>query len=147
MPHQTEDAVTVHTAFLDHRGVMGTLHLPIPPPEALSPPLRRPHRVPLFRYPIPELALDEWKSRVTVDSHASMMLAKAMGHSLLASLTRQNEGRFTGDALDSQCVEAAIIGLANNIHAILGEALAAATTMFPHRTPATHSKGILPRHI
>ena len=35
--HQMEDAVTVHTAFLDHRGVMGTLHLQIPPPEALSP--------------------------------------------------------------------------------------------------------------
>jgi len=29
---QTEDTVTVQTAFLDHQGIMGTLNLPIPPP-------------------------------------------------------------------------------------------------------------------
>ena len=81
---------------------------------------------------------------MTVDSHASITLAKAMDHSLLASLTRQPEGRFTRDALDSQGVEAAILGLANDIQAILGAALAAATTMFSHRAPAIHNKGNLP---
>ena len=70
-----------------------------------------------------------------------------MGHSLLASLTRQPEGRFTCDAPDPEWVEAAMLGLVNDIQAILGEALAAATTMFTHRTPATHSIGTLPRHL
>ena len=55
---QTEDIMTAQTAFLDYQGVMGTLNLPIPLPEALSPPLARPPRVPLFRYPIPEPTLD-----------------------------------------------------------------------------------------
>ena len=143
----TKDTISVQTAFLDHHGVMGTLHLPIPPPEALSPPSARPPRVPLFRYPIPEPTLVGWKSKVAVYSHASISLAKAVSNSLLASLANQPEGRPTGDAMDPQCVESSILGLANDIHAILGEALAAATTIFPHKTPATHNKGTLPRHL
>ena len=63
---------------------MGTLHLPIPPPEALSPPLAKPPRVPLFRYLIPEPTLDGWKSKVAVDSLDAISLAKAIGHSILA---------------------------------------------------------------
>jgi hypothetical protein len=144
---RTEDTTTVQTAFLDHHGVMGTLHLPIPPPEALSPPLARSPRVPLFRYPIPEPSLDGWKSEVAVDSHAAISKAETMGHLSLASLAHQPEGRPIGDALDPQCMETSILGLANEIYAILGESLAAATTMFPRRIPATHSKSTLPQHL
>ena len=82
-----------------------------------------------------------------LDSHAALSLAKAMGHSLIASLAHQPEGRPTRDALDPQCMEWSIIDLANDIQAILGEALAAATTMVCHKTLATHSKGTLPRHL
>jgi hypothetical protein len=45
---QIEDIVTVQTAFLDHLGFTGNLHLPIMTTEALPPPPTRPHRVPLF---------------------------------------------------------------------------------------------------
>jgi len=34
---QTEDTVTVQTAFLDHHGVMGTLYLLVLTTEALTP--------------------------------------------------------------------------------------------------------------
>jgi len=45
---QTEDTVTVQTAFLNHQEVMGTLQLPILSTEALSPLMTRPPRVPIF---------------------------------------------------------------------------------------------------
>ena len=51
---QIKDTVTVQTTFLDHLGVMGTLHIPIMTTGELPPPLARPPRVPLFQYPIPE---------------------------------------------------------------------------------------------
>ncbi len=69
-----------------------------------------------------------------------------MGHSLLAYLAHYHEGMSTRDALDPQYVASPILGLANDIQAILGDALTEATTMFPHKTPATPSKGTLPRH-
>ena len=122
---QTEDTATVKTAFLDHQGVMGTLHLPNPSTEALPPPMAIPPRVPFFQYHIPEPILEGWKAKVAVDSHAATSLARAMGHSLLASLAQCLEGRATGDAMDPQCVASSILGLAIDIQAILGDALAA----------------------
>ena len=70
-----------------------------------------------------------------------------MGHSLLASLGHGPGTSSTGDMLDTQCITSAIVGLANDIQAILGDALTTATTMFPHKPPATPGKGILPRHF
>ena len=70
-----------------------------------------------------------------------------MGHSLLASLAHYPEGMPTRDALDPQCVASPILNLANDIQAILGDALTEATTMFHHNTPATPSEGTLPRHL
>ena len=84
---------------------------------------------------------------MAVDSHAHSSMAKAMGHSLLASRAHCFEGMHTGDALDSQCVESFILGLANDIQSILADALAEATIMFPHITPTTPNKGTLPRHL
>jgi hypothetical protein len=142
-----EDTVTVQTAFLDHLGVMGTLHLPIMTTEALPPPTARPHRVPLFQYPIPEPILHGWKAKVTVDSYAATSLAKAMGHSLLASLGHGPGNIPTGGTLDTQCIASAVVGLANDIQAILGDALTTATAMFPHKPPAKPGKGTLPWHL
>ncbi len=44
-------------------------------------------------------------------------------------------------------MESSILGLANDIQAILRDALAEATTMFPQKKPTTPSKGTLPRHL
>jgi hypothetical protein len=70
-----------------------------------------------------------------------------MGHAILASLDHEHRSNPTDDAIDPSSVESSILGLANDIQAILGDALAAATTMFPHKPPATPSKGTLPRHL
>ena len=112
---QIEDTVTVQTAFLDHLGVMDTLHLPIMTTEALPPPRARPPRVPLFQYPIPEPILQEWKAKVTVESYATISLAKAMGHSLLASLGHELGSIPTDEAIDPYCVASSIVGLAIDI--------------------------------
>jgi hypothetical protein len=84
---------------------------------------------------------------VTVDSYAATSLAKAMGHSRLASLGHGPGNSPTSDTLDTQCLASAVVGLANDIQAILGEALTTATTMSPHKPPATPGKGTLPRHL
>ena len=84
---------------------------------------------------------------VTVDSYAATSLAKAMGHSLLGSFGHGPGSIPTSDAMDPHCITSSIVGLANDIQAILGGALATATTMFPHKLPATPGKGTLPRHL
>jgi len=84
---------------------------------------------------------------VAVDSYATIPLAKAMGHSILDSLAHYPEDSPTRDTLDPQFVSTSILGLANDIQVILGDALVEATTMFPHKPPATPSRGTLPRHL
>ena len=145
---QAEDTITAQNAFLDHQGVMGTLHLPITPTEALLVlPLARPPRVPLFRYPIPEPILEGWKSKVAMESCDATSLAKAMGHSLIASLGHEPGISHTDDTIDPRGIASSIIGLANDIQAILGDALAEATTTFPHKPHAILGKGTLPPHL
>jgi hypothetical protein len=144
---QTEGTATLPTAFLDHLGIMGTLHLPIMTTAELPPPPVRPHRVPLFQYSILEPILHGWKAKVTVDSYATTSLTKAMGHSLLASLSHRHSHIPGSDAIDSQCVASTIAGPANDIQAIRGDALTTATTMFPHKPPAKPGKATLPWHL
>ena len=55
---QTGEVVTLPTAFLDHKEVMGSLQLPISIEPDLPPPIARPPRVPTFRYSIPDHTLD-----------------------------------------------------------------------------------------
>jgi hypothetical protein len=83
---------------------------------------------------------------VTVDSFGAIALAKAMGQSLLASLTHIPGRRSTYQARGSHSVEPDILGLANDIQTILGEVLEEATNMSPLKIPTTPSKGTLPRH-
>jgi hypothetical protein len=84
---------------------------------------------------------------VAVDSYAATSLAKAMGHSLLASLSHGPGNIPTSDAMDPHCIASSIVGLTNDVQAILGDALTTVTTMFPHKPPATPAKGTLPRHL
>ena len=115
--------------------------------DTLTPPVAEPPRVPIFRYPIPEPILEGWKAKVAVDSYAATNLAKAMGYSILASLGHGPGSSPTYDTLDPHCVASFILGLANDIQAILGDAFLEATTMLPHKPPATPSRGTLPRHL
>jgi hypothetical protein len=109
--------------------------------------MAKPPRVHIFRYPIPVPILEGWKAKVTVDSYAATLLATAMGHSILASLGHGPGSSPTRDATDPHCITSSILGLANDIQAILGDALAEAATVFSHTPPATPNKSTLPRHL
>ena len=126
---------------------MGTLSLPVSIGPDLPPPSPRPPRVPTFRYPIPELSLDAWKFKIAIDSHGAIALAVATGHALLASLPPHTRGSPADPRSDSQIPGLDVIGLANDIQTILGDALTEATKMFPLKTPNPPKKGTLPRHM
>jgi len=117
------------------------------PTKALLSPPARPPSVPLFRYPIPKPIFEGWKSKIAVEFHAATSLAKAMGHSLLDSLRHEPGSSHTDDTIDPHGIASSIIGLANENRAILGDALAEATTTFSHNPPATLGKGTLHRHL
>jgi hypothetical protein len=69
-----------------------------------------------------------------------------MARSLLDSLTHSLEDSPLGDSLDPQLVASScILGLANDIQAIFGDAMEAATTMFPHKPSVAPARGTLPR--
>ena len=82
-----------------------------------------------------------------MDSYAATSLAKAMDHSLLAFLGHGPGSIPTSDAMDPYRITSSLVGLANDIQAILGDALTTATTMFLHKPPATPGKGTLLRHL
>jgi len=84
---------------------------------------------------------------MAVDSYAATSLAKDMDHSILDFLAHYPESSPTRTSLDPQFVSASIIGLANDIQAIFGDAMIEAATMFPHKPPATPRRGILPQHL
>ncbi len=69
-----------------------------------------------------------------MDSYAATSLAKAMGHSLLASLSHGPGVIPASDTISAsikpQCIASTIVGLANDIEAILDDTLTTATTMF-----------------
>ncbi len=88
------------------------------------------------------------ENKVTVDSHAATSLAKAMGQFFLASIGQEPGNILTGNTIDTQCIASSIVGLVNDIiQAIIGDALPAATTMFPHKPPAKPGRGTIPRHL
>ncbi len=102
----------------------------------------------MFQYPIPEHTLEEWKSKVSVDSHTAVMFARATALSLKDSL------EFTIGAISpmgnrevSQDTTTHILELANTLQDILGEALDTTKAMFPHKAAPPPSRGTLPRHL
>jgi hypothetical protein len=52
-----------------------------------------------------------------------------------------------GNRETSQDTKTHILELANTLQDILGEAMATATTMFPHKVAPPPTKGTLPRHL
>ena len=83
---QIGNTQNLSSAFLDHHGVLGRISIPILTAEAVAPPIPQPPWVPMFQYPIPEHTLETWKSKVTIDSFAAILLAKATALSLKDSL-------------------------------------------------------------
>ena len=84
---------------------------------------------------------------MAVDSYAATSLAKAMASSLLDSFTHHLEGSPTGASLDPHLVSVFILGISNDIQAILGDDIAAAITMSPHKPQITPTRITLPRHL
>ncbi len=102
----------------------------------------------MFQYPIPEHTLEDWKSKVTVDSYTAIMLARATTLSLKDSFEFPT-GAISpeGNREPSRDTKTHILELANTLQDILGEAMDTATTMFPHKAVPPPSRGTLPRHL
>ncbi len=102
----------------------------------------------MFQYPIPEHTLEEWKSKVTVYSYTTIMLARATALSLKGSLESPTGTiSLEGNKETSQDTKTHILELANILQEILGEAMDTATAMFPHKEAPPPSRGTLPRHL
>ena len=70
----------------------------------------------MFRYPIPEHTLADWKARAVVDAHSAPALAKAMALSLLDSLdSSPMETSPQVKRKRSQSTTARIMDLANHL--------------------------------
>jgi hypothetical protein len=102
----------------------------------------------MFQYPIPEHTLEEWKSKVTLDSYIAIMLARYAALSLKNSL-EFSTGPISpeGNGEVSQDTKTHILELANNLQDILGGAMDTAKAMFPHKAAPPPSKGTLSRHL
>ncbi len=71
---------------------------------------------------------------MAVESHTATMLARATAHSLMDSIEFRTELISSeGNRETSQDNNTHILELANTLQDILGEAMATATTMFPHK--------------
>ena len=78
----------------------------------------------------------------------STSLVMAMYRFLLDSLSHPSGDHLLATSQDpTQATTAPIIGLANDIQAILGEAKETATTMFPHKSTSAPARVTLPRHL
>jgi hypothetical protein len=86
---------------------------------------------------------------VAVDSYISTYLAEAMVISLLDSVSLSSRDHPLAEYIEpSEGTTASILGLGNDIQAILGEAMATATAMFPHRPPSVPDRSYPPpRHL
>ena len=73
--------------FLDHKGVLGTILIPVLAKEDTAPPPTRTPRVHTFMFPVPEHDMETLRYKVVVDSSASTALVSAMSRTLLDSLS------------------------------------------------------------
>ena len=93
----------------------------------------------MFQYPIPEHTLAEWQTKVAVDSHTATMLARATALSLMDSIEFPTMPiSLEGNRETSQDTKTHILELVNTLQDILGEAMATATIMFPHKMAPPH---------
>ena len=93
----------------------------------------------MFQYPIPEHTLAEWKANISVDSYMPTMFARATALSLKDSIDSPT-GHISpeGNLETSEDTNIHILELANTLQDILGEAMATATTLFPHKVAPPH---------
>ena len=96
----------------------------------------------MFQYPIPEHTLEEWKSKVTVDSYTAIMRARATALSLNDSL-ESPAGAISpkGNRETSHDTKTHILKLANTLQDILGKAMDTVTAMVPRKAAPPPSRG------
>jgi hypothetical protein len=111
---QIGDITTLSTSFLDHKGVLGNIRIPVLTKEATAPPPPRTPRVPTLLFPIPEHAMETWRSKVAVDSSTAITLSSAMARSLLDCLFGDNHGRGEPPP-HPQEGKSAILSIANDL--------------------------------
>ncbi len=88
----------------------------------------------MLHYPIQEHTLTEWKAKIAVDSYIPTRFARATALSLKESIDLPTGHISTvGNRETSHDTKTHILELANTLHDILGEAMATATAMFPHK--------------
>jgi hypothetical protein len=90
---QIQGTTTLATSFLDHKGVFGTILIPILTEGVTATPFTRTPRVHTFKFHIPEHDMETWCSKVVVDSATATALASAMARTLLDSLSTVNNQR------------------------------------------------------
>jgi hypothetical protein len=97
-------------------------------------------------FPVPEHALDTWRSKVAVASALTVALSTAMTRSLLDNMScdfNQRRGHLFPNAHEAK---SAIFSIANDLQAIMGEAMKTAIAIFPYK-PIARRKGTLPHHL
>ncbi len=148
MSRQLENTQTLPTAFLDHYEVMGTLQLPVLTPHAIASPLAKRRRVPTSQYLIPEHTLEKWKSKGAVDSYTSTSPTTAWARSFFDSSFHPTRDHLSvGNGEPTQNALSSVVGIANDLQTILGEAMETVTVMFPHKPTPTPNRGTLPYHL
>ncbi len=125
------DIVTLSTSFLDHKGVLGTIHFPVLTEKATAPPPAKTLRVATLLFLVPEHVMETWHSNVAVDSSAVIALLSAMARSLLDCLSCDlNQGR-EDPSPNPHGMESAIFSIPNDLQTIMGGAMPTATAIFP----------------
>ena len=143
---QIKGTTTLTISFLDHKGILGTIRIPVLTEGDTATLLTRKRRVHTFKSSVPEQDMETWRSKVAVDSATATALASAMARTLLDSLSRDNNQGQHDTSLIPQGVEATILSIASDLETILGEAMTTATTKFPQK-PVAPKKGTLPQHL
>ena len=83
---------------------------------------------------------------MVVDSYTAIYMSTARAHRLLASLTRNEVSCPANARPNPHEVEKSVLSLANDLQAILVDAMDTATAMFPKK-PSAPKKGTLPQLI
>jgi len=126
---QIGDTTTLSTSFLDHKGVIGTIRIPVLTEEASAPPPPKTPRVPTLLFPVPEHAMETWRSQVAVDSSTAITLSPAMSRSRLYCMFGDNHGRGEPPP-HPQELKSAILSIANDLQTILGEVMETPIAIF-----------------
>jgi len=137
---------TLTTSFLDHKGVLGIIQIPVLTEKATAPPPTRTPQVHTLRFQVPEHDMETWHSKVAVDSVTTTALASAMARTLLGYLSLDDNQGQHNTLPSPKGVEAAILSIASDLQTILGEAMPTATAISPQKQAAP-KKNTLPQQL